>query len=348
MTSYWRMSMLACWALARASGRMAVLKAMTTASEAMARSMSAWVTSPTPPRRRRMATSCWGSLVREAVMASKEPWTSHFMMMFSSLRSPDLIRWAMLLRESLGARRPPIDARRLSRTWPRRFSAMALASSNGISSNSSPASGTPLRPRTSTADEGPASWTLLRPSPNIARTLPYTVPQTTVLPTRSVPFWTSSDATEPISLSTRPSMQVPFAALDGLAKRSSTSETREIISSRVSMPSPLMALIGTMTVEPPQSSGMRPCSVSSCLTLSGLAPSLSILLMATTMGTRAAWACLMASIVCGLTPSSAATTRTAMSVTFAPRERMAVKASWPGVSRNTIGFSWPLISIETW
>jgi hypothetical protein len=44
----------------------------------------------------------------------------------------------------------------------------------------------------------------------------------------------------------------------------------------------------------------------------------------------------MASIVCGMTPSSAATTRTTMSVTLAPRARMAVKAAWPGVSMKVI------------
>ena len=48
----------------------------------------------------------------------------------------------------------------------------------------------------------------------------------------------------------------------------------------------------------------------------------------------AAFACLMASIVCGMMPSSAATTRITMSVTWAPRARMAVKASWPGVSKK--------------
>ena len=37
-----------------------------------------------------------------------------------------------------------------------------------------------------------------------------------------------------------------------------------------------------------------------------------------------------------MTPSSAATTMTAMSVTLAPRARMAVNASWPGVSRKVI------------
>jgi hypothetical protein len=63
---------------------------------------------------------------------------------------------------------------------------------------------------------------------------------------------------------------------------------------------------------------------------------LSILLIATTIGTLPAFACAIASFVCGITPSSAATTRTTMSVTFAPRARIAVNASWPGVSRNVI------------
>jgi hypothetical protein len=49
-----------------------------------------------------------------------------------------------------------------------------------------------------------------------------------------------------------------------------------------------------------------------------------------------AW--LIASIVCGITPSSAATTSTTMSVTLAPRARIAVKASWPGVSMKVTRF----------
>ena len=73
---------------------------------------------------------------------------------------------------------------------------------------------------------------------------------------------------------------------------------------------------------------------SSASTLSGFAAGRSILLTATTIGTSAARACEIDSFVCGITPSSAATTRTAMSVTFAPRARMAVNASWPGVSRK--------------
>ena len=56
--------------------------------------------------------------------------------------------------------------------------------------------------------------------------------------------------------------------------------------------------------------------------------------MATTISTPAALVWLMASIVWGMTPSSAATTSTTMSVTSAPRARMVVNASWPGVSMN--------------
>jgi hypothetical protein len=63
---------------------------------------------------------------------------------------------------------------------------------------------------------------------------------------------------------------------------------------------------------------------------------LSILLIATIIGTPAALVWLIASIVCGIRPSSAATTSTTMSVTLAPRARISVNASWPGVSRKVI------------
>ena len=93
------------------------------------------------------------------------------------------------------------------------------------------------------------------------------------------------------------------------------------------MPMPCLAETSTNIVSPPYSSATRPYSVSWPRTFAGSAPSLSILLTATTIGTSAALAWLSASIVCGFTPSSAATTRIAMSVTCAPRARMAVNAS---------------------
>jgi ABC-type antimicrobial peptide transport system ATPase subunit len=58
-----------------------------------------------------------------------------------------------------------------------------------------------------------------------------------------------------------------------------------------------------------------------------LASGLSILLIATMIGTLAAFAWSIASLVCGMTPSSAATTRMTMSVTRAPRARISVNAS---------------------
>ena len=107
------------------------------------------------------------------------------------------------------------------------------------------------------------------------------------------------------------------------------------------MPVPDLAETSTNMVSPPNSSATRPYSVSWVRTLVGSAPSLSILFTATTIGTSAACAWLRASMVCGMTPSSAATTSTAMSVTWAPRARMAVNASWPGVSMKVIRRSGP-------
>ena len=98
------------------------------------------------------------------------------------------------------------------------------------------------------------------------------------------------------------------------------------------MPSPASAEIGTTTVSPPNSSGTSAAPINSCFTRSGLAFGRSVLLTATTIGTPAARAWSIASRVCGITPSSAATTMIAMSVTCAPRARISVNAAWPGVS----------------
>ena len=115
-------------------------------------------------------------------------------------------------------------------------------------------------------------------------------------------------------------------------------------SSRSSTPRPVRADTWTITVSPDHSSGWSPSSASWVITRVGSAFSRSTLLMATTMGTSAARAWSMASMVWGMTPSSAATTSTTTSVTFAPRARMAVKASWPGVSMKVIGLPF----LTTW
>ena len=203
----------------------------------------------------------------------------------------------------------------------------------------SPASGTPLNPRTSTGSPGDASPTRLPRKSCIARTLPHRAPATSASPTWSVPRAISTETTGPRPGSSFDSITVPDAGASALARSSSTSDITRIVSSRSSSPSLVRADTSTNSVSPPHSTGWRPSPVISVRTRVGSAPCLSILLTATSIGTSASLAWSTASLVCGLTPSSAATTITAMSVTFAPRARIAVNASWPGVSRNVIVLS---------
>ena len=102
------------------------------------------------------------------------------------------------------------------------------------------------------------------------------------------------------------------------------------------MPIPVFAEIGTNSYLPPHSVGMMSSSARPVFTRSGFADSLSILFIAMIIGTPAAFAWLTASFVCGFTPSSAATTMITISVTPAPLARIAVNASWPGVSINVM------------
>ena len=186
----------------------------------------------------------------------------------------------------------------------------------------------------STGVDGPP---LLSGSPvksRMARTRPLASPATTASPTCSVPRLIRMVATTPRPGSTFDSITKPLAGASGLALRSATSATRSSMSRKLSRPMRFLALASTKIVSPPHSSGTSSYSVSCCLMRSTLASGLSILLTTMTMGTLAALAWSMASTVWGMTPSSAATTMAAMSVTLAPRARMAVNAAWPGVSMN--------------
>ena len=90
---------------------------------------------------------------------------------------------------------------------------------------------------------------------------------------------------------------------------------------------PFLAEISWHWYLPPQSSTKISIAANCSLIFSGFAPSLSILLIANTIGTPAAKAWLIASLVCGITLSSAAITTITISVILAPRARIAVKAS---------------------
>ena len=173
----------------------------------------------------------------------------------------------------------------------------------------------------------------------IARTRPQWAPATSASPTSSVPRMIRIVTTGPRPGSSFDSITVPEAGASGLARSSSTSAMTPIVSSTFSRPSLVRAETSTNSVSPPHSTGCRPMPAISPRTRLGSAPSLSILLIATRIGTSASLAWSTASWVCGFTPSSAATTITAMSVTLAPRARMAVNASWPGVSRKVIVLS---------
>ena len=218
---------------------------------------------------------------------------------------------------------------RASRVWeiPRAMRSSVTART------SSPALGGAERPMTTTGWAGTAASTSLPFSSNMARTRPKAVPAATASPTCRVPRRTRMVATGPRPLSRWASMTEPWARRSGLALRfSSTSATSRMVSTRVSRFCWVLADTSTNWVLPPYSSATRSYSVSCWRTLAGLASSLSTLLTATTIGTPAALAWLIASTVWGMTPSSAATTSTATSVTAAPLARMAVNASWPGVS----------------
>ena len=224
-----------------------------------------------------------------------------------------------------------------SRNLPWRNKAISRAlRSSGTTWTASPASGTSDKPWISTGIEGPASLQGLPFSSNIARTRPNEEPASNISPRRKVPDCTKIVATGPLPLSKRASITKPLAGASRGAFNSSTSACSKTFSSKASIPSPVLADTWIKGESPPYSSGTTSSATNSVFTRSGFESGLSILLIATTKVTPAARAWWIASLVCGITPSSAATTRMTMSVAFAPRARIAVKASWPGVSRKVM------------
>ena len=166
----------------------------------------------------------------------------------------------------------------------------------------------------STGVDGPAALTFWPLSFFIALIFPIDLPTTIVSPIFKVPLCTNIDAIGPFALSSLASITAPFACLLGFAFNSFISATNKTISSKFSMFKCFFAEIGTKIVSPPHSSGTSSYSINCCLILSILAPGKSILFTATIIGISATFAWLIASIVCGITPSSAATTSIAISV----------------------------------
>ncbi len=237
----------------------------------------------------RSETSSPISILRsESSTVSTEPDTSPLRMRLSWVFSPSFIRSRIVSRVG----RPRLSASSALRSRACRRSAIWRATrSSGTTRKLSPASGTLVNPSTCTGRAGPASATGSPCSSSIARTRPKASPATTESPTRRVPRWTRTVATGPRPRSRRPSIATPWASTSvGARMSSAASAVRMTASSNPSMLVRLRADTSTNMASPPYSSATNPYSVSCPRTFCGSAPSLSILLTATTMGTSAAWA----------------------------------------------------------
>src|SRR6056297_589325 len=230
---------------------------------------------------------------KDCFTASIDPLTSALITIFKSLTSPSLICSNKSSKETL-----PFLLFSSSLIFSFLIDAKFFANfSSSTEYNTSPASGTSDNPVISTGYDGPA-WFILSPlCPTIVLILPYAAPTRTKSPLCKVPFFNNTVETGPLPLSSLASIITPTASLSSFALISCISATNKIISNNSFMPCFFNADTSTHIVSPPHSSGTNPCSVSSCFTLSGLALSLSILLIATIIGTSAALAWFIASSV---------------------------------------------------
>ena len=156
--------------------------------------------------------------------------------------------------------------------------------------NLSPALGSSVSPVISTGVLGRADAISIPKSFFNVLTLPNVVPTTTLSPNLNVPFCINNVTTDPTFLSNLASITLPIAYLFGFAFRFSISAVNSIVSRSSSIPSPVSADILINVVSPPHESGVNPASVISVMTLSTFAVGLSILLIATIIGTFAALA----------------------------------------------------------
>ena len=151
--------------------------------------------------------------------------------------------------------------------------------------------------------------------------------------------------TGPLPLSIFDSITTPLALSEYDAFKSRISDCNKILSLSLSKFVFFVAETSTNNVSPLNSSATSSYLIRSFLIFEIFLFGKSDLLIATIIGTFAAFAWFIASTVCGLIPSSAATTKTTISVIFEPLARISVKAAWPGVSINVI--SWLLFAF-TW
>ncbi|MNC04415.1 hypothetical protein D3C75_518530 [compost metagenome] len=105
---------------------------------------------------------------------------------------------------------------------------------------------------------------------------------------------------------------------------------------RVSMPSPvtLDSAISGASAYAPGASKVRTCSRTICTR--ALSTRSHLLIATSARGMPSNWTIARCSRVCGITPSSAATTSNTRSMPCAPASMLWVKRSWPGTSMNPV------------
>src|SRR3989344_6095727 len=215
--------------------------------------------------------------------------------------------------------------------------ATGRATDMGESLISEPAGGTTDRPIISTGSEGGADARLWPSESSRLRTLPISAAWNNFWPIVREPFLTITTAVEPVWGLRRLSKTTASRGPWGSATGGWSWASKPMMYNRSGIPAPVLAEMATLGTSPPKSSTITACSVSWVLTLSGSADLTSDLVIATTYGIPDDLIKSMDCRVCGWTPSSAATTKTARSAIFDPRERMAEKASCPGVSMKVMG-----------
>ena len=270
--------------------------------------------------------------------ASSEPVTSALRMRLSVAASPAWICSKMsssLAPPVMAWASRPIEATRCQ--CSRVSATLRAVFSSGATTKRSPASATSDRPSTWTGVDGPASLTWSPWSSMSARTRPQAAPATSGSPTLRVPRWTRIVATGPRPMSRLDSSTTPRARPSGLARRSSSSATTSSVLEQVvdaevlqrgdldhdGVAAPRLgdeAVLGELLHDPV---GVGVLAV-------------DLVDRRRRSGPRPPWRGRAPRCVWGMTPSSAATTRMTMSVASAPRARMAVNASWPGVSMKVM------------
>ena len=295
------------------SGR--TLNAMMIAFDADASSTSDSFTAPTPAWMIRILTFSSVSLASVSASTSAEPCTSALMMIGSSFMPPSAI--CACSDSSVEPRALRAERARLRLLLAERRDLPRLGRVRAPGTRRPAAAGRPGRALRPASTARPTSSASPRSSMS-ARTRPTIGPAMNVSPTLSVPSCTSTVATGP-----RPFVELRFehgarrAALRVGLELADVADEQDHLEQQRRCSVFFCADTSTVTVWPPHSSGIRPSSVSSRFDPSRAGVRLVDLVdRDDDRHVRPPWRDRSLRCVCGMTPSSAATTSTTMSVTL--------------------------------